>query len=98
MSLPLLSGPQGINIIELQEISNSVLRTLNGNRSETDIELAVQTLRKAVSFFYRVDPTVLAEVARRMRYRLLQPGEFLFQQGDPSDHLYVLLDGRVDGV
>ena len=50
---------------------------------------------QAVPLFKSLDPGQLDQLARAARRRDILEGEFLFQQEDPADTVYVLLRGRV---
>lgn len=59
------------------------------------LDAEVQSLRE-VPFFKGVDPArlkLLAFTSDRLRFA---PGELFFQQGDPSDAAFVILDGAAD--
>lgn len=50
---------------------------------------------ESLEIFAGANPEVLAQIARRMQRRPLGKGELLFSAGDPSDALYIVVDGRI---
>lgn len=58
------------------------------------VDDVVAQLRRA-ALFADVDPSRLVPLARRAFVRRFAPGQVLFTEGEPSDHLYVLRSGRV---
>ncbi len=50
---------------------------------------------KSVNMFSRTPDNVLAEVAHLLEEVDVNAGDMIFQQGEPGDSLYVIVDGRV---
>jgi CRP-like cAMP-binding protein len=49
----------------------------------------------ALDIFKTIDASTMEQIARKAQYRMLEKGELLFNVGDPSDALYVIVNGRV---
>ena len=59
--------------------------------NESDIETALAESE----FFRKLDSEAIEKVAALCKIRTLEAGEFVFQQGDYGEHLYVIANGQV---
>jgi predicted acylesterase/phospholipase RssA len=57
-------------------------------------QMAVELLRR-VPIFATIDDSKLVELARETRWLSLSAGDVLCRRGDPSEHVWVVLQGRV---
>ena len=58
------------------------------------VEDLVADLRRT-TLFASVEPATLEAIAARAFFRRFAPGQVICTEGEPSDHLYVVRDGRV---
>lgn len=56
---------------------------------------AMVPLLKTVPYFAGLNPNVLNTIAARCQSKSFQAGQFVFMEGDPCRHLYILESGRV---
>ncbi len=59
------------------------------------VNIDVSAALSASPIFRNAEPHHLAKIADRMEAIRVQTGEFLFTQGEPSTHLYVVVSGSV---
>jgi CRP/FNR family transcriptional regulator, cyclic AMP receptor protein len=64
---------------------------------ELNLEQVVAFLVDA-PLFGDLDPAELAELVNAMQVQVLEPGSWVFREGDPGDAWYVLYDGEVEVV
>jgi len=55
----------------------------------------VEDILKGIPFFHSLTPEQLKEMARLGRIQSVEAGQVLFDEGDPGEKLYVILDGSV---
>ena len=56
---------------------------------------STQLVQLLTELFGRMDPTVLAEIESKLDWVRLRSGAVLFREGDVSDHVYLVVNGRL---
>jgi NTE family protein/lysophospholipid hydrolase len=56
---------------------------------------STQLVQLLTELFGRMDPTVLAEIESKLDWVRLRSGTVLFREGDVSDHVYLVVNGRL---
>lgn len=59
--------------------------------NQSDIEIALEESE----FFKRLEKEAIKKIANLCKLTLLEAGDYVFQQGDFGDHLYIIADGQV---
>lgn len=59
--------------------------------NQSDIEIALEESE----FFKRLEKEAIKKIANLCKLNLLEAGDYVFQQGDFGDHLYIIADGQV---
>jgi Cyclic nucleotide-binding domain len=65
-------------------------------RHEKDLNFLVPIIRE-IEFFKStsIQTHHMVDVCQELRYECMQPGEFVFYQGDYGDKFYIILKGKV---
>ncbi len=57
--------------------------------------LEVQSILKGCELFKGLDDTSIEEIADLCRIKRFNPGEYVFQQGDFGEYIYIIAEGHV---
>ena len=52
-------------------------------------------LKTEVPFFYQYDKQSVANISRFMSYHRFEPGQTIFEEGDPASDIWLVLNGEV---
>jgi CRP-like cAMP-binding protein len=74
------------------------LKKDKSQRSETDMYVLVDFL-KSLKFFENIsDKDVLLDISNKVELKTFQKGDVVFNEGDPGEHFYMIVDGEVSIV
>ena len=86
----------GFRAVASHQISEQVrvLRKPPAERSEAELDL-LAPLAEHIKFLYALHPVRCREVTRRLRSRVLPAGASIFEEEDPAEDLYLIMNGSV---
>ena len=93
---------ENFNVIEPNNYSRLkniilALQKPKGKRADREIEIVYPLLAK-LDFFEKLNSLKkkeLIQVCQHLDYRYFEPGETIYDSGDPGDTYYIVIKGRV---